>query len=134
MANRRAKLYIRNKVGYRATGRRLADLPKGETFVLFWYEGTKRKAASVGRYADKAQVALNNKEAELRNLSIAGIAPALAAPAPILDPTTPAVLTVREAVKEFLANLAGRVGNDGDAGVISAADFDSKKAQIFSRL
>jgi integrase len=113
MANRTAKLYIRNKVGYRKPPKRITDLPENEAFVLFWYEGTRKKAKAVGRFADEAQVALNNKEAELKNLSITGIAPVVVALEPAQEPTTPAVLTVCETVKEYLANVEGRVGNDG---------------------
>ena len=113
MANRTAKLYIRNKVGYRKPPKRITDLPENEAFVLFWYEGTRKKAKAVGRFADEAQVALNNKEAQLKNLSITGIAPVVVAPEPAQEPTAPAVLTVCEAVKEYLANVEGRVGNDG---------------------
>jgi hypothetical protein len=32
MGNRIAKLYIRSKVGYRKPGKRLTDLPEGETY------------------------------------------------------------------------------------------------------
>ena len=60
MGNRIAKLYTRSKVGYRKPGKRLTDLPEGETYTLFWYIGTKKKAKAVGRYADEAQVALIN--------------------------------------------------------------------------
>jgi integrase len=72
MANKAGKLYIRNKVGYRKPPKRLADLPEGETFVLFWYEGKAKKAKAVGRFADKAQTALINKEAALRRATVAG--------------------------------------------------------------
>lgn len=76
MANKAGKLYIRNKVGYRKPPKRLADLPEGETFVLFWYEGKAKKAKAVGRFADKAQTALINKEAALRKAAVTGAAPA----------------------------------------------------------
>jgi hypothetical protein len=55
MANKAGELYIRNKVGYRKPPKKLADLPQGETFVLFWYEGKAKKAKAVGRFADEAQ-------------------------------------------------------------------------------
>jgi hypothetical protein len=73
MANKAGKLYIRNKVGYRKPPKRLADLPEGETFVLFWYEGKKKKAKAVGRFADRAQTALVNKEAALRRATVAAV-------------------------------------------------------------
>ena len=66
MANRTAKLYIRSKAGYRKPPKRLTDLPDGENFQLFWYEGTKKKSRAVSRFADEAQVALITKESELR--------------------------------------------------------------------
>jgi integrase len=44
MANKAGKLYIRSQVGYRKPPKKLADLPEGETFVLFWYEGKAKKA------------------------------------------------------------------------------------------
>ena len=69
MANKAGKLYIRNKVGYRKPPKKLADLPEGESFVLFWYEGKAKKAKAVGRFADRAQTALINKEAALRRAS-----------------------------------------------------------------
>jgi Phage integrase, N-terminal SAM-like domain len=72
MANKTCKLYIRSKVGYRKPPKRLADLPENETFVLLWYEGKAKKAKTVGRYADKAQTALIDKEAALRRASVTG--------------------------------------------------------------
>jgi integrase len=76
MANQTATLYIRNKVGYRKSAKKLADLPVGETYVLFWYEGKAKKAKTVGRFADKAQTALINKEAALRRATVTGAIPA----------------------------------------------------------
>jgi integrase/recombinase XerD len=72
MANKTCKLYIRSKVGYRKPPKSLADLPEYETFMLFWYEGKAKKATAVGRFADKAQTALINKEAALRRASVTG--------------------------------------------------------------
>jgi hypothetical protein len=54
MANKTCKLYIRSKVGYRKPPKKLADLPEGESFVLFWYERKTKRAKAVGRFADKA--------------------------------------------------------------------------------
>jgi hypothetical protein len=42
MANRTVKFDIRSKAWYRRPGKRLTDLPEGENFQLFWYEGTKK--------------------------------------------------------------------------------------------
>jgi hypothetical protein len=72
MANRTATLFIRNKARYHRTPKKLTDLPEGETFVLFWYQGKAKKAKAVGRFADEAQTALINKEAELRRAAITG--------------------------------------------------------------
>lgn len=87
MANKTCKLYIRNKVGYRKPPKKLADLSEGETFVLFWYEGKAKKAKAVGRFADKAQTALINKEAALRRATVTGAVPAPTAAEPE-KPTT----------------------------------------------
>jgi len=70
MANTTGKLYIRSKIGYRKSPKRIADLPENETFVLTWYEGRSKKAKAVGRFADAAQTALINKEAELKKLAL----------------------------------------------------------------
>lgn len=43
MANRTAALYIRTKSGYAKRSKRLLDLPEGQTYQLFWYDGTHRK-------------------------------------------------------------------------------------------
>ncbi len=75
MANRgnhTGKLYIRSKTGYRKPPKRLINLSEGENYQLFWYEGKLKKSKAVGRYADAAQVALINKEAELRKASVTG--------------------------------------------------------------
>jgi hypothetical protein len=74
MANTTGKLYIRSRLGYRKTPKRIADLPENETFVLTWYEGKSKKAKAVGRFADAAQTALINKEAELKRLALGGSA------------------------------------------------------------
>jgi integrase len=87
MANKTCKLYIRSKVGYRKPPKKLADLPEGETFVLFWYEGKAKKAKTVGRFADKAQTALINKEAALRRATVTGAVSASTAVEPA-KPTT----------------------------------------------
>jgi integrase len=72
VANTTGRLYIRSKLGYRKSPKRIADLPEHETFVLTWYEGKSKKAKAVGRFADVAQTALINKEAELKRLSLGG--------------------------------------------------------------
>jgi hypothetical protein len=43
--------------------------------VLFWYEGKAKRAKAVGRFADKAQTALINKEAALRRATVTGAVP-----------------------------------------------------------
>jgi len=104
MANRTGKLYIRSsKVGYRKPPKRLADLPDDETFVLFWYEGKARKAKAVGRFADEAQTALINKEAELRRASVTGAAPESAP----VEPEKPTALDrdFPQAVKLYLSEV-----------------------------
>jgi hypothetical protein len=73
MANITGKLYIRSKVGYRKPPKRLANLPVGEIYQLFWYCGTKKKSKAVSRFADEAQTALIKKEAELRTVAVTGI-------------------------------------------------------------
>jgi hypothetical protein len=75
MANHTATLYIRRKAGYCRTPKKLTDLPEGENYQLFWYEGTKRKSKAVGRFADAARIAVINKEAELRKATITGALP-----------------------------------------------------------
>jgi hypothetical protein len=71
MANLTAKLYIRFKAGLCKAPKKPADLPEGSTYCLYWYEdGNKRKAANVGRFADAACGARNNKVAELGNAAI----------------------------------------------------------------
>jgi integrase len=45
-------------------------LPTGQIFYLVWYEGNRKRARSVGRFADKAQVALINQQSELRRAAI----------------------------------------------------------------
>jgi integrase len=80
MANRTAKLYVRSKLGYHKPSKRLADLPDGENYQLFWYDGTRKKARAVGRFADEAQTALVNKEAELRRAAITGTVPEAVVP------------------------------------------------------
>jgi integrase len=113
MANRTAKLYIRSKAGYRKPGKRLTDLPEGENYQLFWYEGTKKKSKAFGRFVDEAQVALITKESQLRKLAVTGPATVVApGPTPEPEPTSK-VLVVRQAVEEYLDNVEGRIGKDG---------------------
>ena len=103
MANTTCKLYIRNKVGYRKPPKKLADLPEGETFVLFWYEGKAKKAKAVGRFADEAQTALINKEAALRRASVAGAVPASTAVEP--EKPTTSGRDFPEAVNQYLSEV-----------------------------
>jgi integrase len=70
MADTTARLYIRNSAGYSTPPKKLADLPTGQSFYLVWYEGDRKRARSVGRFADKAQVALINQQSELRKAAI----------------------------------------------------------------
>jgi len=52
MANRIAPLYIRTKTGYKNHSKRLIDLPEGQVYQLFWYEGSCKKSKAVGWFAD----------------------------------------------------------------------------------
>ena len=70
MANTTARLYIRNSSGFSTLPKKLVDLPTGQKFYLVWYEGDRKRARSVGRFADKAQVALINHQSELRKAAI----------------------------------------------------------------
>jgi integrase len=70
MANTTARLYIRNATGYSTPPKKLVDLPTGQIFYLVWYEENRKRARSVGRFADKAQVALINQQSELRKAAI----------------------------------------------------------------
>jgi len=103
--NRTATLYIRSKVGYRKTPKRLADLPEGETYVLFWYEDNKRKSLKVDRFADAAQMAVIKKESELRTAAVTGtkVEPELAESC---KETTPVVEAVEEYLSEVKASKA----------------------------
>ncbi len=49
---------------------KLVDLPTGQNFYLVWCEGDRKRARSVGRFADKAQVALINQQSDLRKAAI----------------------------------------------------------------
>ena len=70
MANTTARLYIRNHSGFSTLPKKLVDLPTGQSFYLVWYEGQRKRALSVGCFADKAQVALINKRSELCKAAI----------------------------------------------------------------
>ena len=70
MANISSRLYIRSATGYSTPPKKLVNLPTGQSFYLVWYEGDRKRARSVGRFADKAQVALINKQSELRKAAI----------------------------------------------------------------
>jgi hypothetical protein len=96
------KLYIRSKVGYRKPPKKLADLPEGESFVLFWYEGKTERAKAVGRFADKAQTALINKEAALRRASVTGAVPA---PAPEAEKAATSGRDFPDAVNLYLSEV-----------------------------
>ena len=48
--------------------------------MLFWYEGRTKKAKILGRFADEAQNALINKEAELRRTTVTGTLPEVVVP------------------------------------------------------
>ncbi|MFZ2020941.1 MAG: hypothetical protein ACLPZY_02615 [Terracidiphilus sp.] len=61
MANTSARLYLRCAAGYSFPPKKLVDLPPGQNFYLVWYEGNRKRARSVGRLPDKAQVALTNQ-------------------------------------------------------------------------
>jgi len=61
MANTTATIYIRSKAGLSKAHKKAADLPDGSTYYLYRYEdGTKRRAANVGRLADAAFVGPTN--------------------------------------------------------------------------
>ena len=63
MANRTAKVYVRNAKGkYSKPTAKLNDLPEGSSYVLFWYEGKSRKSERIGRFADEAKIAIANRE------------------------------------------------------------------------
>ncbi len=70
MANTTARLYIRCATGYSTPPKKLVDLPTGQCFYLVWHEGDRKRARSVGRFADKAQVALINQQSKLRKAAI----------------------------------------------------------------
>lgn len=67
MANTTARLYIRCAVGYSTPPKRSVDLRTGQNFYLVWYKGDRKRARSLGRFADKAQVALISQQSELYN-------------------------------------------------------------------
>lgn len=132
MANKAGELYIRNKVGYRKPPKKLADLPQGETFVLFWYEGKAKKAKAVGRFADEAQTALINKEAALRRTSLTGAVPA---PAPEPEKVVTSGRDFTEALNQYLsevkrgkskkAHLARNITLDGFSKVCKARTIEA---------
>ncbi|WP_109486272.1 tyrosine-type recombinase/integrase [Occallatibacter savannae] len=70
MANTTARLYIRSSSGFSTLPKKLVDLPTSQSFYLVWYEGNRKRARSVSRFVDEAQVALINKESELRRAAI----------------------------------------------------------------
>jgi hypothetical protein len=120
MANTTVILYIRSKAGLSKAPKKPADLPKGSTYYLYWYEdGTKRKAANVGRFADAARVARNNKVAELGNAAIETVKPKPPAsepetkPEPDFEPEVKAPVVVHQAVVNYLKAVEGRIGRDG---------------------
>jgi integrase len=105
MANTTATLYIRSRTGYRKPLKKLTDLPEGEHYQLFWYEGSRKKSKDVGRFKDAALVAQLNKQTELAKAAITGaLEPAPARPEPEY---------VKDAVKKYLEEVHDRVGNSG---------------------
>jgi integrase len=120
MANTTATLYIRSKDGLSKAPKKPADLPEGSTYYLYWYEGgTKRKAANVGRFADAARVARNNKVAELGNAAIEKAKPqppvheSETKPEAESKPEVNVPVVVRQAVVDYLKAVEGRIGRDG---------------------
>ena len=106
MANTTGKLYIRSRVGYRKLPKRIADLPENEKFVLTWYDGKSKKAKAVGRFADAAQTALINKEAELKRLALGGSATACESTAtPEAQKPSIAGRDFHDAVLQYLAEV-----------------------------
>lgn len=101
MANRTAALYIRTKFGYAKHGKRLLDLPEGQTYQLFWYEGTRRKSKTVGRFAEAAQAALIDKEAELRHAAL------VATTAEPVPESRPAGRDLHQAIQQYLSEVKG---------------------------
>jgi hypothetical protein len=70
MANTTTRLYIRCATGYSTPPKKLVDPPAGQSFYIVWYQGNRKRAWSVGRLADNAQVALINQQSELRKAAI----------------------------------------------------------------
>ena len=70
MANTTVRLSIRCAAGYSIPPKKLIDLPPGQTYYLVWFEGARKCVRSVGHFSDAAQVALINKQSELRKAAI----------------------------------------------------------------
>lgn len=70
MANTTVRLCIRCAAGYSIPPKKLIDLPPGQTYYLVWFEGARKCVKSVGHFSDAAQVALINKQSELRKAAI----------------------------------------------------------------
>jgi len=70
MANTTVRLNIRCAAGYSIPPKKLIDLPPGQTYYLVWFEGARKCVRSVGHFSDAAQVALINKQSELRKAAI----------------------------------------------------------------
>lgn len=70
MANTTVRLNIRSAEGYCTPPKKLIDLPPGQTYYLVWFEGARKCVKSVGHFSDAAQVALINKQSELRKAAI----------------------------------------------------------------
>ena len=130
MANTTGKLYIRSREGYRKLPKRIADLPENETFVLTWYVGKSKKAKAVGRFADIAQTALINKEAELKKVALGGspVVPECQNPSMSGRDFPQAVILYLSEVKRGKAKktyLAYRIAIDGFSSVCKASTVEA---------
>lgn len=110
MANRAAAIYIRSNDGYTVPPKKMVNLPVGQNYYIFWYEGSCKRARSVGRQAEVAQIALTNKQRDLKVAAITGVT--IAQP-DAEKSTSTKLMTVTEAVKKFLAHTEVRVGDAG---------------------
>ena len=111
MANRSVSLYTTTKVGGRWTFRRAPKKPQNlseGSFIIFWYEGGKKRSSNVGKQADAAKMAVVRKEAELRLRIVEG------KPTTEPAPETPSgVTTINQAINRFIEECQDRCGNDG---------------------
>jgi hypothetical protein len=104
VANTTVSIYIRNKSGLRKPGKPLGDLTHAETYMLYWYEGTKRKAKAVGRFADEAAVSQIDQEAELKRRAVGR---PVAEPVAVLEPelSNPLKGSLLAAVELYLSEV-----------------------------